>query len=225
MSLTELYNPECDSPYEYKPNSHLKDLTGQTFGELSVVCRAKNMGKHSAWKCKCSCGNIVRISSSHLLSGHTRSCGHLVVRHRETGTRLYRIWRGMKTRCSLKEDKHYADYGGRGISVCQEWQQSYELFRDWALENGYRDDLSIDRINNDGNYCPENCRWATLSQQSRNRRSNVYYELHGRRLTVSDWAEQSGIKAKTIRERLRRGWELEKAIFEPVKKLEGVNDG
>jgi hypothetical protein len=124
----------------------------------------------------------------------------------------------MKTRCSLKEDKHYSAYGGRGISVCNEWQQNYESFRNWALENGYRDDLSIDRINNDGNYCPENCRWATLDQQSRNRRNNVYYELHGHRLTVSEWAEQSGIKANTIRERLKRGWNLEKAIFEPVKK-------
>lgn len=217
MSLAKMYSQECDVPCEYKPSHRLKDLTGRTFGELNVVCRAKNVGRHSAWKCKCSCGNVVRISSTHLLSGHTKSCGHLVVKHRETGTRLYRIWRGIKTRCGLPEDIHYAAYGGRGISVCKEWEQSYESFRKWALANGYKDDLSLDRINNDGNYCPENCRWATVKQQSRNRRSNVYYELRGTRLTVPEWSERSGVKAKTIRERLRRGWGLEKAIFEPVK--------
>lgn len=178
---------------ERRKSSRFKDLTGEKFGELTVSSRTENIGKHAAWNCLCSCGATTVVSATHLISGHTQSCGHLARSHEMTGTRLYRIWRGMKTRCSVVDETHYPYYGGRGITVCEEWQNSFETFRDWALANGYRDDLSIDRIDVNGNYCPENCRWETAMQQGRNRRNNVFYEISGNAHTVPEWSRISGI--------------------------------
>ena len=202
---------------ERRKSSRFKDLTGEKFGELTVSSRTENIGKHAAWNCLCSCGATTVVSATHLISGHTQSCGHLARSHEMTGTRLYRIWRGMKTRCSVVDATYYSYYGGRGITVCEEWQNSFETFRDWALGNGYRDDLSIDRIDVNGNYCPENCKWATAMQQGRNRRNNVFYEISGNAHTVPEWSRISGIGIHTIQERLKRGWTPEQAVFAPTK--------
>ena len=159
------------------------DLTGMKFGHLTVLQRSENgKGGMTRFLCRCDCGKLVTVMSKHIKSGAIDNCGCLSAdrrmetklkrgaAHGESETRLYRIWCGMKCRCYNKNRSRYADYGGRGITVCDEWRESFPAFRDWALSNGYADDLSIDRVNDDAGYSPENCRWATVVEQNNNRR-------------------------------------------------------
>ena len=139
--------------------------------------------------------------------------------HGGSGTRLNKIYRAIKQRCNNPQNPAYENYGGRGITVCAEWLNSFEAFRDWALANGYRDDLTIDRIDNDGPYCPENCRWVTMKQQGNNRRSNRVLTYNGENHTITEWAELTGINLHTLMGRLYvRGWNVEKALTTKVRR-------
>lgn len=173
------------------------------------------------WRCRCDCGNEVDVISSCLKSGRTLSCGCLqkeaakatLYIHGETGTRLHNIWKDMIRRCEQTDRKQYRNYGGRGITVCSSWRDDFVSFRNWAVSNGYSDDLSIDRIDNDKGYSPENCRWATATEQSRNRRGRVMVTYQGRTMCLSAWTEELGLNYSVMRDRIvERGWSPEVAF-------------
>lgn len=198
------------------------DLTGQRFGRLTVIKEAEPMVYREAsgrkrtlrrWWCRCDCGNNIVAIQTNLHSGKTKSCGCLRKAlasswcseknrsHGLTGSRLFRIFSGIKQRCLNRNDKAFSSYGGRGVSVCKEWlgNEGFKHFYDWAMENGYSDDLSIDRINNDGPYAPWNCRWVDKRTQQNNRRSNIVIELHGKKHTQREWADILSVSVDKIR--------------------------
>lgn len=209
------------------------DLTGKKFGRLLVIKEVekdarKGTGRYVQWVCQCDCGNTHIATSTRLIRGVCKSCGCLrneltSKRRKKHGDsvsggefeRLYRIWHSMIKRCSLITDKDYSNYGMRGISVCDEWRD-YIIFKEWALSNGYADNLTIDRIDNDGNYCPANCRWTTYKEQRLNARPPIS-KTTGERTGIRQLARQYDIKYHTLLYRLKRGWTLEKALNEPVK--------
>lgn len=195
----------------------LKDITGEKFQRLTAI---KYVGKDkngkSLWLCLCDCGNEVIATLNNLQRGNTKSCGCLnsektierSTKHGKRGTRLYNIWSLMKNRCSCEKNPCYHNYGGRGISVCNEWQNDFEAFYDWAISNGYADDLTIDRIDNDGNYEPANCRWITNKQQSCNRRTNRFIAIDGETKTVTEWANILKCSRHTLMRRIASGQEI-----------------
>ena len=198
------------------------DLTGKRFGRLVVLERVKSDRKDKpAWRCLCDCGEEIVSYSDYLSNGHTRSCGCLSrekVRERSTthgcsGTRLYGIWRGMIQRCECVSDARYKDYGARGIFVCRDWHD-FQAFRDWSVVNGYSDELSIDRIDNNGPYSPDNCRWTNCVVQSNNRRKNRIINYNGESHTLAEWCRKFSLKYKTVSRRLETGHSLEDAFSE-----------
>lgn len=193
-----------------------KDLTGERIGRLVIMERAesiiqKNGKLVTRWLCKCDCGTTKIIRADTLGRG-TNSCGclkHELDKKQHTNDpvkfkRLYRIWCGMKQRCYNKNSKAYKDYGERGIQVCENWIDNYREFERWALKNGYNDDLTIDRIDNNGNYEPCNCRWATRLQQNKNRRNNVYITYNGNKILLKDYAEKNNIDYKCLHSKYLR---------------------
>lgn len=197
--------------------SELIDLTGQRFGRLTVTSRADTNGG-VFWNCVCDCGGKKIVRSDHLKRGFARSCGCLqketmdYYRHRfltkngklSKEDRIYKIWCGMKKRCTNTMATKWNRYGGRGISICKEWEDFF-VFKEWALSNGYADNLSIDRIDNDGNYSPENCRWATAKEQSNNTSRNHVVTINGEPHTLSEWSAITGINAGTLWKRAKSG--------------------
>ena len=205
------------------------DLTGQRFGRLVVVGRAdppSNKRGCAMWHCRCDCGNEKDINSFYLRNGDTRSCGCLqrertVESHTSHGgskSRLYRVWVGMIQRCENQRTTDYADYGGRGIKICEEWHD-FKTFRQWAERTGYRDELTIDRIDVNEGYNPVNCRWATIAEQARNKRNNINITYHGVTRCLGDWATTLGIGWTTLWRRIfKLGWDVERAFTMPVQK-------
>lgn len=151
--------------------SIMKDLTGQRFGKLVVLGLEGHHDKRRHWKCVCDCGNEVVFSTNRLRKQISCGCAKGRVGAKVKGQRLYRIMTGMKDRCYNPNATGYKNYGGRGITICDEWRNDFFAFRDWAYANGYAEGLTIDRIDNDKGYCPENCRWATKAEQNRNKRT------------------------------------------------------
>ena len=206
--------------------AHAKDMTGQRRGRLVVVERAgTDKSRCVLWKCKCDCGNEVVVRGTDIRAEKIQSCGCYstentrlrTLTHGKTRTRLYRIWAGMKQRCTNPKEDRYHRYGGRGITICDDWLD-FQNFHNWAMTNGYRDDLTIDRINNDGNYEPSNCRWTTIKEQSNNKSTNVFIEYNGERKTIKQWEEQTGIPSNRIWWRLHEGWTIEETLTTPARK-------
>lgn len=187
-----------------------------------------NNGKSYKAKFRCKCGNIKEIAIYDVISGHTKSCGCIQrnyakmrsYTHGDTYTRLYGIWSDMKSRCHNSNQTDYARYGGRGISVCRDWN-CYENFRDWAINNGYSDNLTIDRIDVNKGYSPDNCRWATAKQQSRNKRNNIRITYKGETKVLVEWCEQLNLPYGTIEMRIHRGWNGVDALTKPIKNKGG----
>lgn len=185
----------------------------------------RRVGSGQRWVMKCQCGSefIAQPSASNGLCRKCamQKCGESMVLHGESHrsggkpTRLYNIWLCMRGRCNNPKNPSYKHYGERGIKVCAEWD-SYEAFSAWAKDNGYKNNLTLDRIDVNGNYSPGNCRWASIKDQQNNRRNNHYVEVDGVEHTISEWSEISGIKATTIRRRLKT-WTAKEAVFTPVK--------
>lgn len=207
--------------------SKCKDLTGLVFGYLTVISRAANTKSGEArWNCLCTCGKQKVICGYNLRNGITKSCGCLVsektsefnTTHGMSKTRIYRTYKHMKERCYSKTDKRYSEYGGRGISVCDEWKNDFMSFYNWAMNNGYKDNLTIDRIDVNGNYEPGNCRWATWKEQENNRRNNRLITYNGQTKTAMEWSEICGIHSLTIIKRLNSGWNVKDSLFKPVRK-------
>lgn len=199
-----------------KPKSTLIDLGGTVWGPWAVLRYAGN----SKWLCRCGkCGAERTIQSNLLRTGHRAKCfkcedpRRASLTHGGVGTRLYGVWESIKGRTACLRDSRY---GGRGIKICEEWKASFAAFRDWALANGYAPGLSIDRIDNNGNYEPGNCRWATRSEQQRNRRNNVIVEFGGRRGLLADFIAERAINRKVVESRLRNGWSVHDALTKPV---------
>lgn len=203
------------------------DMTGEKYGKLLVVEYAgKTKRGLSLWKCKCDCGREAVVQSANLRNGHTKSCGCFraewckenCTKHGLEHTRLYGIWADMIYRCHNPENPNHERYGARGISVCEEWRNDVRAFYDWAIRNGYSDDLTIDRIDNNGNYCPENCRWATKAEQASNRRSNILITRNGETKTMKQWAISEGIPYQVVWQRIKKlGWDSERALTEKVE--------
>lgn len=187
----------------------LIDLSGQKYGRLTVISKAEGKDKRRVyWLCKCECGKEVIVQSSQLRTGHTRSCGCLLdgsynVTHGMTHTRLYRLWFTMKQRCTDTNSSGYHKYGAKGITICSEWM-TFEPFMKWASENGYSDELSIDRIDNSKGYSPDNCRFVTMRRQQNNRTNNLYIEICGETHTLADWCRILDIKYYAVQHRIHR---------------------
>lgn len=201
-----------------------KDLKGKRYGRLVAISYARKNGE-TYWHCHCDCGKEKDVLSQHLQRGLIRSCGCLredisslkKTTHGMSKTRIYKEWKGIKDRCLNPKNKAYHNYGVRGIRVCQEWLDDFMNFYNWAMANGYSDNLTIERENVNGNYCPENCCWIPLKEQSKNTRKNVILEYHGEKRIMSEWAKYSGIKYQTFVRRIKAyGWSIEKAIETPV---------
>ena len=175
----------------------IKDLTGQRFGKLTVR-QFLRIGKDRSaiWLCDCDCGNTTEVSTKKLTSKNTKSCGclreELHKTHGLSDTKLFNVWSGMKQRCYNATTSNYKDYGGRGIKMCDEWLNDFKVFYDWAMENGYEDGLSLDRIDVDGNYEPNNCRWTNDYIQVHNRRLDKLYTYNGKTMSVRDWCKEIG---------------------------------
>lgn len=201
----------------------LIDIMNQRFGRLTVIKKSEQKSSCAMWECLCDCGSKIVARGTALRSGKTQSCGcyqrdrfkevlaekknaHPI--HGETGARLYRIWRSMKNRCYNPKHKYYSLYGGRGISMCDEWKNDYVSFRDWAVTHEYSETMSIDRIDNNKGYCPENCKFIYYKDQPKNRRTNHTVEINGEKMTASECSRRYGIPISTVIFRANRGRDI-----------------
>ena len=211
-----------------------KDLTNQRFGRLTAICLHHNEGGRWHWMCRCDCKTELVVGANALLMGNTKSCGCLKIEtsgdtrrtHGQSDGPLYDTWLNMKSRCFNPKNNHFHLYGKRGITICRGWMNFGNFFRDMGNPpNG----MSIDRINNDGNYScgdcvecmandwPMNCRWATKEEQANNNRANVILEFNNKSQTISQWAQEIGISYSALSSRILRGWTIEESLTQPTR--------
>lgn len=233
--LNSGHTKSCGCLLKEAVSEHI-DLIGKRFGRLTVIQHLEMKERETpekAWRCKCDCGNEKDVTTSNLVGGAVVSCGCYLsetsairakeqfTKHGMRHTRLYNIWTSMKERCYLKTYEEYKNYGGRGITVCDEWLHDFQSFYDWSMANGYRNDLTIDRIDVNGNYEPSNCRWADWETQHYNKRNTIRINVNGELKTLKEISREYGISQKTLMSRYGR---YKKGLFaledmtRPVKK-------
>ena len=201
------------------------NIIGNKFEKLTVKeFSHTDKNKKRCFVCECSCGKQIIVPLNSLRTGNTRSCGCLKnemwiekrTKHGFCGTRIYQTWANMIQRTTNDNNTEFKNYGGRGITVCQEWKDSFDVFYNWAVNNGYRDDLTIDRIDNNKGYYHENCRWITQKEQARNKRSNHIISFNGKKMCIAEWSDLIGVSCGTLHNRIRRGWSIEKTLTTPL---------
>lgn len=197
------------------------DLVGEKYGRLTVVEKSSvRRNKQVVWICRCDCGKTNEVTTGELRYGRHSSCGcyqrerasESNKTHGKSKTRLYRIWCAMIKRCENDNTIGFKNYGGRGIKVCEEWRKDFTVFERWSNAHGYSEELTIDRIDNHGDYCPENCRWVGRNEQMNNTRRTRKFEYCGKSHTLREWSEISGLSFELLKGRLQRGWSIEKAL-------------
>lgn len=199
------------------------DLTGKRFGKLTVLEYYETRRGQAYWKCKCDCGNCKIVRGNHLRTGKVKSCGCLRgeenrrrATHNLSRDRLYNVYHGMIKRCYKPNNGSYSHYGGRGIGICDEWrdkEKGFQTFYAWAIANGYQEDRSIDRIDVNGDYSPNNCRWANAKTQANNRTNTAHIKHNGVFHTPAEWSEITGIERQVILSRYKKGWSEEKIFL------------
>ncbi len=210
---------------------NVNDIVGKKFNRLTVLSFSHkklhpnpSKGYFYFYKCQCECGNITVVRRERLISLETKSCGcygkevrnKILATKRTLSHRLYRIWRGIKTRCYDVNCARYSNYGKRGIAMCNEWRGNFNAFYEWAVSNGYQDNLTIERIDVNGNYEPLNCTWVNAKIQANNRTNNHLIFFNNQTYTLSEWADILKINRSTLWYRLKRGWSVEQAFTTPV---------
>lgn len=200
----------------------MSTLIGERFGKVLVLEKTtKREHRHIVYKCICDCGNITFVSGNKLKQGNTKSCGclkkinHYAIHHK-SNTRLYSTWSSIKKKCYCKSNKDYKYYGGRDIKICNEWRDSFQAFYDWAMNNGYQENLTIDRIDVNGNYESTNCRWVDMKTQNNNQRKNVRLTYNNKTMTISEWSEYLNLPRSTISWRKHQGYDDTECLFGKV---------
>lgn len=219
VATCNLNNGHISSCGHTRSLSQSKDITGKRFGRL-VAMKLVDFKNGARWLCKCDCGETKIVTLKNLESGNTKSCGCYNLEclsaratHGDSETHLYKEWTRIKDRVD-----HRTDYISKNITMCEEWRNNYETFKEWALSHGYDKDLSVDRINNAKGYSPDNCRWADSTTQNRNKDNNILLTYKGETHVISEWAEILNVNYGTFYSRIRRGWSIEKAIEKPLRK-------
>ena len=212
-----------------------KNLIDQRFGKIVVVERLPMNAHHEAeWKCMCDCGNEHISTSYNLTHGATTKCKKCKIEliaqknttHGQQPRKMFNAYVNMKTRCYNPNYHLYKNYGGKGIKICDEWlgKNGFINFREWSFKNGYKDELSIDRINNNGNYEPNNCRWVTMREQQNNRTNNHLVTIEGKTQTLAEWCRYYGIKYANVMARICNGWSEYDALTKPLQRIHKRSD-
>lgn len=222
-----LHNWQVKSGFYYIMGKFV-DISGQRFGRLIALSgKDRDKFRNALWTCKCDCGKEVKVILQSLKDGKTKSCGCLNQEkmgknnliHGKSKTRIYHIWRDMRERCYIPRKIGYHNYGGRGIVVCEQWKGSNDFlnFYNWAMANGYRDDLTIDRIDVNGNYEPSNCRWASQKEQQNNKRNTIYITYKNETKPLVEWSQMFNMNYMTLLRRFRDKWSAERMFETPIK--------
>lgn len=202
----------------------INNLLGQRFGRLTVIEYAgKDKSNKAMWVCKCDCGNIKTIVGNNFVRGIVVSCGckgkenrekaaKAAYKHGGRGTRLYRVWKNMRTRCYCEKFIEFDCYGGRGIKMCPQWEHDFSSFKEWALKNGYDDSLTIERIDVNGDYSPENCKWATYKEQANNKRNNSFIQYKNKLYTLTQFCEEFNLNYRNCYTRYKKGFTAQQLI-------------